>query len=487
MAKLTAALVEKLWNSGDPHKHIDGSCPGLYFKVTRPKAASWVLRYQLDGKRVEMGLGPYPALGLADARTKAREQRKLVRVEKIDPLTHRQSEYSKRRAQDAKRYTVEQLVEEYAKVKSGGWGYWMVYAYQINMKNHVLPVIGDVLVRDVNVGLVRQVLDPIWTEKPTLARNIQGDLARLFEYAEIYELRVGNPARGLQNYMPTQRAATHRKDLPYEDMPTFISELRKYQVRHPWYRRNVDRAAVVASHAAGKSYRQIGVEFGIAVDTVWRMCCPDKPGTLNFRKLRAYALEFLILTGPPRTAEILATRWQDIDEDQKILIMPRPRMKVKKRDGDHIIPLSTRALEIIRELGAIRNGNSDYLFPGSTQGHPRDRKLLTVRPKDPDAVGRPMARTSLRDFLRYDFDRDDIDVHGFRKSFSNWAYAAGRFRDIAIELSLDHAYGTRISRVYRDEQLVEERRELLQAWAHYCDGSSADVIKLPVRKRKASA
>jgi hypothetical protein len=97
-----------------------------------------------------------------------------------------------------------------------------------------------------------------------------------------------------------------------------------------------------------------------------------------------------------------------------------------------------------------------------------------------------MARTSLRDFLRHDFGRDYIDVHGFRKGFSNWAHAAGRFRDIAIELSLDHAYGTRISRVYRDEQLVEERRELLQAWADYCDGSSADVIKLPVRNRKAS-
>src|SRR5439155_1727554 len=53
-------------------------------------------------------------------------------------------------------------------------------------------------------------------------------------------------------------------------------------------------------------------------------------------------------------------------------------------------------------------------------------------------------------------------------------------------LSLDHAYGPRISRVYRDEQLVEERGELLQAWADYCDGSSADVIKLPVRNRKAS-
>src|SRR5262249_4719581 len=49
------------------------------------------------------------------------------------------------------------------------------------------------------------------------------------------------------------------------------------------------------------------------------------------------------------------------------------------------------------------------------------------------------------------------------KSFTNWAYAAGRFREIAIELSLDHAYGNKIHRAYRDDQLIEERRELLQA------------------------
>jgi integrase len=98
-----------------------------------------------------------------------------------------------------------------------------------------------------------------------------------------------------------------------------------------------------------------------------------------------------------------------------------------------------------------------------------------------------MSRTALISFVRDDLGRDDIDVHGFRKSFTNWAYAAGRFRDIAIELSLDHAYGNKIHRTYRDDQLVEERRELLEAWATYCDGTSADVIRLPVRKRKSMA
>ena len=59
------------------------------------------------------------------------------------------------------------------------------------------------------------------------------------------------------------------------------------------------------------------------------------------------------------------------------------------------------------------------------------------------------------------------------------AYASRSFRDIAIELSLDHAYGNQVHRAYRDERLVEERRELLQAWSDYCNGRTADIIRLP--------
>jgi hypothetical protein len=68
-----------------------------------------------------MGLGSYPAIGLVEARETAREQRKLARVDQIDPLAHRQAERSKLRAQNAKQCTVRELIEEYAKVKTPGW------------------------------------------------------------------------------------------------------------------------------------------------------------------------------------------------------------------------------------------------------------------------------------------------------------------------------------------------------------------------------
>jgi integrase len=483
MAHLTISLVDKLWKDGLPGRRGDSGCRGLYLKITGPKAASWVLRYQLNGRRSEMGLGPYPALGLAEARETAREQRKLARVDHIDPLAHRQAERSKLQAQTAKERTVRQLIEEYAKVKNPSWGLWRAYSYRQNMKNHVLPVIGEVLVRDMNIALVRKVLDPIWTTKPTLARAIQGNLAQLFEYAEFYELRTGNPARGIQKYLPRQAASGHRKALLYEQMPAFVAQLREYQAVRPWHRSAADREQLLAARAEGMSFAKIGREFGMTKGTARHRCTTQRP--LDYRKLRAYALEFLILTGPPRTGEILAIQWQDIDLEREILIMPRPRMKVKEGE-DHVIPLTSRALEIIGELQHVRCG--DYLFPGSTQGRrPGDRDSPRTGPPPAGVVGLPMSGFSLISFLRNDIGRSDFDVHGIRKSFTNWAYASGRFRDIAIELSLDHAYGNKIHRTYRDDQLVEERRELLQAWQNYCDGSSAEVVRLPIREFKVTA
>jgi integrase len=482
MGKLTVSLVDKLWKEGLPGRRADSDCPGLYLKITAPKAASWVLRYQLNGRRSEMGLGSYPALGLAEARATAREQRKLARVDQIDPLAHRQAERSNLQAQTAKQCTLRQLIEEYAEVKKPGWGHWMPYVYRLNMKNHVLPVIGDVLVRDINIALVRQVLDPIWLDKPTLARDIQGTLARLFEYAEFYELREGNPARNIQKYLPKQAPSGHYRDLSYEQMPTFVAELREYQAARPWHRNTANREPLLAARAEGKSFSQISRDFGINHGTVWWLC--TAPPALDYRKLRACALEFLILTGPPRSAEILALQWQDIDLEQKIIVIPRSHMKVKTGE-DHIIPLTIRVLEIIGELQYARRG--DYLFPGSTQGRRDDPDSVTTRSRRAGAVGLPMSRTALNSFLREDLGRSDFDVHGIRKSFTNWAYASGRFRDIAIELSLDHAYGNKIHRTYRDDQLVEERRELLQAWQNYCDGSAAEVVRLPIRKSKVSA
>jgi len=511
MPKLTALTVENLWKGGEPLRRADADCPGLYFQVSGVKSASWLLRYALDGKRVEMGLGPYPLLGLAQAREKARTERRVARVEKIDPLLTRRAEQSRKRAELAKLKTVRQLVEEYAEVKSHGWSAGTTKRFRLDFANHVLPVIGDMLARDVNVANVKTVLDPIWLEKPALSRALQNHIAGIWDYAMFYGIAPLNPARNLQRFLAKQPKTTHRQALPFEQMPEFFRQLHEYQLSQaltdPRYDKP-NREAAVAMFESGKTIREIAAEFGVShLQTIriwigelrpglWRGKCHDRPRTwvnnphrnwngpppsslINYRKLAAHAFEFMILLGPLRTSETLATTWGEIDEDRKLLTIPRSRMKNKKARNDHIVPLSDRAMAIIEKMKAIRH--NDFLFPGSALTNRKklqDRKW-TWEVVAGDKIGCPLDKRAFITVLRDRFPHIDATPHGFRTTFTNWAYASRSFRDIAIELSLDHAYGNQVHRAYRDERLVEERRELLQAWSDYCNGRTADIIRLP--------
>jgi len=184
-------------------------------------------------------------------------------------------------------------------------------------------------------------------------------------------------------------------------------------------------------------------------------------------------------TGAPRTSEILGIQWQYIDEANQLLVIPRNRMKVKTGD-DHVIPLTARPMAIIEEMKAVRR--NDYLFPG--HGHlkrPEDHAWTRPIGHDPNAEGAPLSHPALWDFVKNELGYHDITTHGFRRTFKNWA-TQHRFRDIVVEFCLDHKYGTAIENVYRDTRLLDERRELLQAWSDYCDGHQADIIRLPLTR-----
>ena len=88
MGKLTAVAVKAAL--ANPGTYQDGD--GLFLKVGKTGAASWLLRLQRDGKRQDIGLGSAKLVTLAEARAKAAELRKAVKVEKRDVLTERKDE-----------------------------------------------------------------------------------------------------------------------------------------------------------------------------------------------------------------------------------------------------------------------------------------------------------------------------------------------------------------------------------------------------------
>ena len=66
--------------------HGDGN--GLYLRVTGSGSRSWMQRIVIHGRRRDLGLGGYPAIGLAEARALALANEALVTPGR-DPLAER--------------------------------------------------------------------------------------------------------------------------------------------------------------------------------------------------------------------------------------------------------------------------------------------------------------------------------------------------------------------------------------------------------------
>lgn len=168
--------------------------------------------------------------------------------------------------------------------------------------------------------------------------------------------------------------------------------------------------------------------------------------------MAARGLILTILTAT-RSAETRQAKWCEIDLEAKRWTIPAERMKA---GNEHVVILSDVAVEFLKAIPKI--DANPYVFAG--RGN------------------QPIGKTSLDDKLCATPDRGGLDmrgkatVHGFRATFRTWAKQQG-FDNDACEIALAHQIGTDVSRAYqRDNQLVEERTKLMQAWGNFCMGKS---------------
>jgi integrase len=173
----------------------------------------------------------------------------------------------------------------------------------------------------------------------------------------------------------------------------------------------------------------------------------------------ALGLELCILTAA-RTGEILGIRWPEIDLDRKIWTVPAHRMKAGR---EHRIPLSQRAVAILRRLEKTKAG--DFVFPGQ-------------------ARNKPLSNMAMEMVLRR-MKVEDATVHGFRSSFRDWAGNVSNFPREITETALAHVIGDKAEQAYRRSDALEKRRKLMDAWAAYCEPkTSANVVQM--RKQNSS-
>jgi integrase len=134
-----------------------------------------------------------------------------------------------------------------------------------------------------------------------------------------------------------------------------------------------------------------------------------------------------------------------------------------KAGREHRIPLSQRAVAILRRLEKTKAG--DFVFPGQ-------------------ARNKPLSNMAMEMVLRR-MKVEDATVHGFRSSFRDWAGNVSNFPREITETALAHVIGDKAEQAYRRSDALEKRRKLMDAWAAYCEPkTSANVVQM--RKQNSS-
>jgi integrase len=292
-----------------PGFHADGN--GLYLAVSPAGSRSWIFRYMLRGKSRDMGLGPFPSVGLSDARLAADSARTFCRAG-ADPIKHRNDARRAQAIEDARSISFEACAYEYFEANKAGWrsekhasdwiGSLSIYAF---------PAFGSVA--DVDVDQVLRVLLPIWVTKSPTAERLRGRIETVLGYAKVKKYRSGdNPASWLHNLehllpRPVKvHKVKHHRALPYVKLPAFLGDLR------------------------------------------------------NHDNIAAPALEFLILTAT-RSGEVLGAGPREIDFENALWTIPGNRMKAGR---EHVVPLSPAALAIARRAIQGAEPGRKLIFEG---------------------------------------------------------------------------------------------------------------------------
>jgi integrase len=394
IGRLTALKVDKAKRAG---MYADGG--GLYLRVTHSGTKNWVFRFMLNGRPRWMGVGPLHTIGLAEARNRAAGFR-LQRLDGVDPIERRRAERLQGRLDAAKAVTFKECAARYIASYRAGWRNPKHAAqWEATLATYAEPIMGGLSVQAIDTALVFRVLEPIWTTKPETAGRVRGRIESILDWAKVRGYRAGeNPARWrghLDHLLPARskvRKVEHHAALPYTELPGFLVALRDQQ--------------------------------GIA----------------------ARALEFTILTAG-RTGEVIGARWSEFDLLNKTWIVAAERMKASR---EHRVPLSARALDIVRGMQTLRPaGDADgYVFAGGKGG-------------------RPLSNMAFLMLLRR-MGLGDVTAHGFRSSFRDWAAERTDFPAEVAEMALAHTVSDKTVAAYNRSDLFDRRRRLMAEWATFC-------------------
>jgi len=360
---------------------------GLKLNITTTSKL-WRFDYSYQSKQRSLSLGRFPEVSLAEAREHRDKARRLLRDGR-DPVRERQSEQRK-----APTDTMRALSAEW--LSKGDWSAGHVRTIEQRLNNHVLPYLGDTPVSQITTPMVRECLKRI-EERGTIetAHRVKYIIGQVCRYAAAQGMCTTDPTAILRDALQKSTA----RSFPAITDPVQLGALL----------RAID-----------------GYSGSFVVKTA----------------LQLLPLVFV------RPGEHRAARWDEIDLEAALWVIPAHRMK-RQQNGSHTVPLSRQAVKLLRELHKL-TGNGPLLFPGNR------------------GTGRPISENTLNAaLLRLDIPKSEHVPHGFRHTASTLLNEQ-RFDADLIEVQLHHS-GEGVRRVYNRAQYIEHRRKMMQAWSDYLD------------------
>lgn len=391
---------------------------GLYLSVKTGGGGSWVYRYKIDGKTRRMGLGSTDTVTLAQARLIAGEQRLLI-SQGFDPLAHKQEQI---RLSIAETVTFDKVAADYIEAQRSSWtNEKHAQQWQNTLATYASPVIGDLAPADITTEHLLKILTPIWNTKKETASRVRNRVELVLNAAKARKLRTGENVAAWRGHLELLLANHKRND---------------------------------RRHHPALAWAQAGM--------FWQALDADKD-------VGSQALQLTMLTAL-RTSEVLGANWSEFDLDANVWTVPAGRMKAKK---EHRVPLSRAALRLLAEIPRVSSG---LLFEGRTVGKQASNMVMLMKTRRLDAD------KYKRDGIGWRDDKGQtITPHGFRSTFRDWSAENTSFENIVVEQALAHTIGNAVEAAYRRGDLLERRRELMEAWGSYVTQPAASNV-VQIRK-----
>ena len=397
---LTDARIRSTKPGATPQKLTDSA--GLYLEVRPSGAKLWRYRYRIKAKDQSTGkdrikakenvyaLGAYPQIPLMEARTERDKARALVK-QGVHPAHNRQVLVSLQVAENGN--TFEAIAREWIEQRRSKWSAYYLKQVENTLAVDAYPYIGGLPMRSIGAAHLLEIIKR--AEKrgaATVAILLRQWMSAIFRYAVATLRADADPAAALKGAIHRPKVQ-HSKPLTRKQIPEFLKALETFG--------------------------------GYRTTTI--------------------AMRLLMLTFV-RTVELRGAEWTEFDLDGAEWRIPAERMKMRE---PHTVPLSSQAVELLRELHTLTGGQK-LLFPN----YRRPKTCMT-------------ATTLNRAIERMGFG-GKFSGHGFRATASTMLNELG-YRSDLIERQLAHAERSKVRASYNQAEYMPERIAMMQAWADLID------------------